>query len=98
MLAKYKINYEEIRFPQDVSGDTLFVYGCGEFSRPHHLLVKFVNYYSNRFNRIYILPASFDLSSKEVKEFITTLPKNIIVYCRERYSYQDVRWSEVLLR
>jgi len=90
LLAKHNIEYEEIRFPQDISGDMLFVYGCGAFSASFHHMVKFINFYINKFDKIYILPASFDISCREIREFISGVPEKIIIYCRERYSYQDL--------
>ena len=39
----------------------------------------------------YIFPSTFDLSYSPVKDFILNLPENVIIFCRENKSYQDVR-------
>ena len=91
LLETYGVSYQEIQTDEDVSGQTLLVYGCGGFCVPYHHNIQRVDFYVNRFDKIYILPSSFDLSCEEVKQFIARLPKKIIVYCRERYSFEQVK-------
>jgi len=90
LLDKYGLDYREIEFPQEACGETLFIYGCGAFCWPHNHNVERVKFYMNRFEKIYILPSSFDLSCGKVKDFIANLPSKVIVYCRERYSFEQV--------
>jgi len=91
LLEKCGVSYQEIEFGREVSGQTLLVYGCGGFCVPYHHNVQRTRFYTQRFDKIYILPSSFDLSCDEVRRFIAELPKKIIVYCRERYSFEQVR-------
>ncbi|MCX5701772.1 MAG: polysaccharide pyruvyl transferase family protein [Candidatus Omnitrophica bacterium] len=90
LLDKYKVDYTEIEFPQEASGDSLFLYGCGGFCLWHNHNVDRVNFYKEKFKYIYVLPASFDLSCDKVRQFIINLPEKVILYCRERGSFEQI--------
>lgn len=58
---------------------------------PYHHMVEFINFYIPKFRSIYILPSSFDVRCREVRDFITHLPINVKIYCREKYSYDELK-------
>ena len=58
-----------------------------------HNGIKYVNRYVDFFDRIYILPASFDVASTKIKGFLSSLTKKIFIYCREKNSYAAVKNS-----
>ena len=45
----------------------------------------------NNFKYIYIFPSSFDTSYSRIEEFITNLPKHVLVFCREKISLSNVK-------
>jgi len=90
LMDKYQIKYKEIKFPCECSGNYLFVYGCGGFSKPHHHMVEYVNFYIGKFKKIVILPCSLDLSVPQVQYFIQNFSPSVEIFCRERYSFNEV--------
>lgn len=90
LFASHGVHVEDLWFPENVSGDVLFVNGCGNFCAAHNHMVRLVKFYENRFKKIYILPASFEASYPLVNEFLTDLRNDVVIYCRERFSYDQV--------
>lgn len=97
LFNQYGIKQREINWSymynvqgNTISGDILLVHGCGSFCIPYHESVVQVDYYKDRFDRIIILPSSFDIRCEPVSKFISNLQPHIHVFCRERYSYNQV--------
>lgn len=90
LLDRYNVKYKEFQSPEEVSGKVLFVYGCGGYCKFFCSMPKRIAPYLDRFEKIYILPSSFDCDHKPVLDFISTLKENVYVFCRERYSYEQV--------
>ncbi len=80
----------EAEAPARIQGDVLLVFGCGAFCRGTHSLVEVVERYSPQVREIVILPSSFDLSAKPVREFVGTWDERFVVFCRERRSFAAV--------
>jgi len=91
LFRKYNINYEEFVFPAEKSGDILCVYGCGGFCSKHQHNIRKVNHYTAAFKTIYILPSTFECSCKNVADFILRLPRKVVIYCREKESFEEVK-------
>lgn len=91
LLDDHQISYHEIRYPEPASGKILLVYGCGAFSERFHHMVTYTRHYFDHFERIIILPASFQTSCPKVGEFLSTLPDKVEIFCREKYSYDLVQ-------
>ena len=91
LLRKCGITHKEFSFPQDARGEILLISGCGFFSHNWDSGVKYVQRYLDDFDRIYILPASFDVAAEKIKSFLANLSKKVFIYCRERYSYDAVK-------
>jgi exopolysaccharide biosynthesis predicted pyruvyltransferase EpsI len=90
LFSQHKVRCTEIQYPAAASGHTLFVYGCGGFSRAYNHMVDYLGHYLGKFDQIIVLPASFDVSCERVRAFLAGIPKNMTIYCRERYSYEQV--------
>lgn len=91
LMKKHNIIFKELSYPQEGSNKTLFVYGCGAFSKPYHHMVERTSHYMKKYENIIILPASFDHKCKEVVNFLKTLPKKVTVFCREEYSFSKAK-------
>ena len=93
LFAALDLECAEVReadAPARIRGDVLLVFGCGAFCRGTHSLVEVVKRYSPQVSEIVILPSSFDLSSKPVREFVRTWDERFVVFCRERRSHAAV--------
>jgi exopolysaccharide biosynthesis predicted pyruvyltransferase EpsI len=88
LLSGYDIKFDEFLLGQKMSGDTLFFAGCGGYCRFWHDGIPGVQKYLSTFNRIFILPSTFDKDYKPTRDFLRKLPKDCEVYCRERTSYE----------
>ncbi|MBF0216437.1 MAG: polysaccharide pyruvyl transferase family protein [Candidatus Omnitrophica bacterium] len=91
LFKRNLINFHDLFYPDKASGKTLFVVGGGAYCWPWHFMCERVNHYLDCFESIFILPSSFDLSHPGVKRFIKRLPEKVTVFCREKYSYAQVR-------
>jgi hypothetical protein len=91
LLRKCGISYKEFLFPQEVSGKILLISGCGAFSHDWDSGIKYARRYLDFFDRIYILPTSFDVASSKIKIFLAGLSKKIFVYCREHDSFDKIK-------
>lgn len=88
LLSEYDIKFNEFLRGQEISGDTLFFAGCGGYCRFWHDGIPGVQMYLGAFNRIFILPSTFDKDYKPTRDFLRKLPEDCEVYCRERTSYE----------
>lgn len=93
IFNKYNVNYTEIYnlgYIKEPSDATLFVYGsggfCSFFSDAVDLLDNLVI-----FKEVFILPSTFDCTVHKIHNFIAELPDNVVVFCRELTSYDQVK-------
>jgi exopolysaccharide biosynthesis predicted pyruvyltransferase EpsI len=91
LLRKSGIAYKEFSFPKDTRGDILLISGCGAFSDDWDSGIKYTKRYLDFFDRIYILPASYDAASSKIRFFLSGLSKKIFLYCREHDSFDKVK-------
>lgn len=94
-LRQYNISFDEIYMDRPMTGDTLFIAGCGGYCKFWNGIMEWLQPYLKSFKKVYILPSTFDKAFKPVRDFLLNLPSNTEVYCRERTSYEFV--SEILV-
>jgi polysaccharide pyruvyl transferase len=88
MAKRLGIQLETFHYPEDRRGKTLLIMGAGAFCRVSWHKVDAVNFYSSRFDKVCVLPATFETNFGPVKEMLRKLPANVILFCRERISYE----------
>lgn len=71
--------------------DTLLILGSGGFSKYYHSMPERIQTLSSAYNKIFVLPSTFDVSVGLVKNFLINLPDNISLFCREERSYNNVK-------
>ncbi|MBU0731605.1 polysaccharide pyruvyl transferase family protein [Patescibacteria group bacterium] len=87
----YKLNASlKKNYPDGIRGKTLFINGCGGYGPIFDGIIDEIEPFFNVFEDVYILPSSFDLCNEKVKKFITTLPINVKIFARERYSHNSL--------
>jgi exopolysaccharide biosynthesis predicted pyruvyltransferase EpsI len=72
-----------------VSGHTALVSGCGGWCGPYHDMVTHLPAIEARFERVIIMPSSFDVSVPSVRATLDTT--KALVFARERKSFDDIR-------
>lgn len=90
LFAKHAITCREFVSPEETGGEILFVEGSGAFSKDWNHQLDSVSRYLTRFNRIVLMPTTFEMSHPKIREFIRSLPGHVLVYCREKYSFNEV--------
>jgi hypothetical protein len=82
--------YEEVsvRELDGVSGHTALVAGCGGWCGPYHDMVKHLPVIETKFERVIIMPSSFDVSVPSVRSTLATT--KALVFARERKSFDDI--------
>lgn len=90
LLLAHGVHVEDLWFPENIKGEVLFVNGCGNFCSAHHHMVHLIRFYEKRFQKIYILPSSFETSFLLVNQFLSELRSDVVIYCRERFSFDQV--------
>lgn len=75
----------------DDRSDWLYIYGSGGYCEENHSLLDRLPPIIERWRNVVILPSSFDIGYEPVAQFLSNLPKNVTIYCRELYSYRMVR-------
>jgi exopolysaccharide biosynthesis predicted pyruvyltransferase EpsI len=71
-----------------VSGHTALVAGGGCWCGPYHNMVKHLPVIETRFERVIIMPSSFDVSQPSVRS--TLAATKALVFARERKSFDDI--------
>lgn len=89
LFKQKKIDTTYINHPTEASGKTLFVFGCGAFCKLYNHMIGFTLHYLDQFEGVYILPTSFEVSYKPVRDFLKRLPQKVRIFVRERYSYEQ---------
>ena len=89
-LAPREIHEENA--PLDfIKGDVLLVYGCGAFCRSSHTMIRVVQRIARNFQRVVILPASFDIECGAVRRFVRSWDSRYTVFCRELVSFDALK-------
>jgi GR25 family glycosyltransferase involved in LPS biosynthesis/exopolysaccharide biosynthesis predicted pyruvyltransferase EpsI len=90
-LLPYRYNtvFEEF-VDQQLDTKTLLILGGGGFSHGFNLMVEIVPFLVNKYETVYILPTTFDISFPPVKKFLEKLPDHVSIFCRERKSHSDL--------
>jgi exopolysaccharide biosynthesis predicted pyruvyltransferase EpsI len=88
LLARRFYKEVSVRDLGGVSGHTALVAGCGGWCGPYHDMVKHLPAIETRFERVIVMPSSFDVSVPSVR---STLAKTkALVFARERKSFDDI--------
>jgi exopolysaccharide biosynthesis predicted pyruvyltransferase EpsI len=86
------ITYREIGTwdMQDAHGHTALITGSGGWCMPfHHQLPGALPLIEERFERVIVLPSTFDLAEPLVRKVLEKT--KALVFARERYSYEQIR-------
>jgi exopolysaccharide biosynthesis predicted pyruvyltransferase EpsI len=89
LLARRRYKEVSVKYLDGVSGHTALVAGCGGWCAPFHDMVELLPSIEARFERVVILPSSFDGSVPSVRA--TLAETRALVFARERVSFEGVR-------
>jgi exopolysaccharide biosynthesis predicted pyruvyltransferase EpsI len=89
LLARRSYKEVSVREIAGVSGHTALVAGCGGWCGPYHDMVKHLPVIETRFERVIIMPSSFDVSMPSVRSTLATT--KALVFAREKKSFDDIR-------
>lgn len=86
-----KLHYDEVGLTEisDKTGDLAVLAGSGAFCRTYPQMVKYLSLIEERFQRLVILPSSFDTSVPQVRGALEKT--KAFVYARELHSYHQIR-------
>src|SRR5262249_45917298 len=85
LLARRFYREVGVRNLDGVSGHTALVAGCGGWCGPYHGMVELLPKIEAKFERIIIMPSSFDVSVPSVRT--TLAATKALVFARERASF-----------
>ena len=88
LLARRFYKEVSVRDLAGVSGHTALVAGCGGWCGPYHDMVKHLPVIEARFERVIIMPSSFDVSVPSVRSTLATT--KALVFARERTSFDTI--------
>jgi hypothetical protein len=88
LLARRFYKEVSVRDLGGVSGHTALVAGCGGWCGPYHDMVKHLPVIETKFERVIIMPSSFDVSVPSVRSTLATT--KALVFARERKSFDDI--------
>lgn len=89
LLAQRTYNEVSVRELDGVTGHTAVVAGCGGWCGPYHDMVKLLPEIEPRFERVIVMPSSFDVSVPSVRSVLATT--RALVFARERTSFDAIR-------
>ena len=89
LLARRFYKEVSVRNLGGVSGHTALVAGGGCWCGPYHDVVEHLPLIENKFERVIIMPSSFDVSVPSVRT--TLAATKALVFARERESFDGVR-------
>ena len=93
LMSKNNIKFLEILSLDKLDNleeNELFIYGCGGYCKFYNNSINKLKNKINNFKKVFILPSTIDCSIKKVHNFINHLGPNILVFCREKTSYNHV--------
>jgi exopolysaccharide biosynthesis predicted pyruvyltransferase EpsI len=88
LLARRFYKEVSVRELDGVSGHTALVAGCGGWCRPYHDMVKHLPTIETKFERVIIMPSSFDVSVPSVRSTLATT--KALVFAREKKSFDAI--------
>ena len=88
LLAQRFYKEVGVRELDGVSGHTAVVAGCGGWCGPYHDMVKHLPVIETKFERVIIMPSSFDVSVPSVRS--TLAATKALVFARERKSFDGI--------
>ena len=88
LLARRFYKEVSVRNLGGVSGHTALVAGGGGWCRPYHYMVEYLPAIENKFERVIIMPSSFDVSVPSVRS--TLAAAKALVFARERKSFEGI--------
>ena len=88
LFTRLGIRLREFVYPVEASGDTLFIYGNGQFFGIYGKCAKSCLYYYDKYEKVIILPTTFDPGFEAGINLLSTLPPHAVVFCREKTSYE----------
>jgi exopolysaccharide biosynthesis predicted pyruvyltransferase EpsI len=88
LLARRFYKEVSVRDLGRVSGHTALVAGCGGWCGPYHDMVKYLPAIETKFERVIIMPSSFDVSVPSVRSTLATT--KALVFAREGKSFDDI--------
>ena len=88
LLARRFYKEVSVRELDGVSGHTALVAGCGGWCGPYHDMVKHLPVIETRFERVIVMPSSFDVSVPSVRSTLATT--KALVFARERKSFDGI--------
>jgi hypothetical protein len=89
LLARRFYNEVSVKELGGVSGHTALVAGCGGWCGPYHEMVKHLPVIETKFERVIIMPSSFEVSVPSVRSTLATT--KALVFARERESFDGIR-------
>ena len=93
LFARFGIEINTFDKVSDIPkiSNILIILGSGGFSKNYHTMIDVIPKLITNYQMNYIFPSTFDLSFAPVKEFISKIPENLIIFCREKKSYEGVK-------
>jgi exopolysaccharide biosynthesis predicted pyruvyltransferase EpsI len=88
LLARRFYKEVSVRDLDGVSGHTALVAGCGGWCGPYHDMVKHLPAIETKFERVIVMPSSFDVSVPSVRSTLATT--KALVFARERKSFDAI--------
>ena len=88
LLARRFYKEVSVRDLGRVSGHTALVAGCGGWCGPYHDMVKHLPVIETKFERVIIMPSSFDVSVPSVRS--TLAATKALVFAREKTSFDGI--------
>jgi Polysaccharide pyruvyl transferase len=88
LLARRFYKEVSVRELDGVTGHTAVVAGCGGWCGPYHDMVKHMPVIEAKFERVIVMPSSFDISVPSVRSTLATT--KALVFARERKSFDDI--------
>ena len=88
LLARRFYKEVSVRNLDGVLGHTALVAGGGGWCGPYHYMVEYLPAIETKFERVIIMPSSFDVSVPSVRS--TLAATKALVFARERKSFDDI--------
>ncbi|MFP6737908.1 MAG: polysaccharide pyruvyl transferase family protein [Planctomycetota bacterium] len=88
LFKSHDIKIREFVYPVEAGGETLFIYGNGNFGCAYGVRVSHCLHYYDKYKKVIILPSTFDPDFEAGINLLANLPPHVIVFCREKTSYK----------
>ncbi len=89
LLAHLSYSEQRIEAMKGVTGETALISGSGGWCASYHRMPEYLKQIEAHFDRVIILPSSFDASLKSVREALGQ--SKALVFAREPDSYHQIR-------